>query len=90
MSTEGEPQRVPAGQALPGVELYPLPAGVKIIAAHLFIKAEDADGHVQWYTRGTDEYNNLEFLGAMLSYTDYMRQVEATDWQDDENAPDGT
>jgi hypothetical protein len=69
------------------VELFPLPEGEEVLAAHFLIKTRDADGHVGWYTRVTREYNRVEFLGALLAYTDHLRQEEASDWASDDDAP---
>ena len=76
----GEVVYVSSGQALPGVELEPLPAGARVVAMFSLIKVEDAAGETSWYTRMTKEYNRNEFLGALLAYTDYVRRDEASGW----------
>lgn len=35
----------------------------------------------------TREYNSLEFLGALIAYTDHLPQEEAADWSGDDDAP---
>lgn len=79
--------RVPATEALQGQELFPLPAGEELLSAHVLIKTRDADGNVGWYTRVTRDYNRVEFLGALVAYTDHLRQEEAADWSGDDDAP---
>lgn len=71
------------------MELYPLPVGEQILAAHILIKTRDVEGKVGWYSRVSPEFNHVEFLGALIAYTDHLRQQEASSWADDDEAPQG-
>jgi hypothetical protein len=81
--TESEPQRVAIGEALPGVEIFSLPAGETPMSAFVLIKSVDADGDESWWTRATQTFNDHEILGALISYTDKMRGEQAGQWGDD-------
>jgi hypothetical protein len=85
--SEPEPRRIPVGDALRGIEIYPLPDGETPVSAFVLIKAVDADGVESWWTRATAIFNDHEVLGALISYTDNMRREQAAQWGDDEEAP---
>jgi hypothetical protein len=82
-----EPHRVPVSEALPGVELYPLPPGEEVLAVHVLIKARGNDGDIRWWSRVGREHNSVEFLGALVAYTEHLRKEEAAGWSEDDSAP---
>jgi hypothetical protein len=86
--TQSEPQRVAVGEALPGVEIFPLPPGETPVAAFLLIKSVDADGDESWWTRATETFDDHEILGALISYTDKMRAEQAAQWGGGDEAPE--
>jgi hypothetical protein len=60
--TEPQPTRVPIGEALPGVKIYPLPEGVAPVAVFTLIKVRDADGespHAEAADWGDDDETRL-------------------------------
>jgi hypothetical protein len=81
------PARVTAEQLLGDLAFYPVPAGETPEAAFVLIKTRDSKGRTGWYSRVSQTYNQMEFLGALVAYTDSERTGLAGTYFEDEAAP---
>ncbi|PZG41995.1 hypothetical protein C1I98_20460 [Spongiactinospora gelatinilytica] len=69
----GEEEEAPIGQALNGLNVYPLPQGWTALAAIVLVKCLDEEGRSTWAFRTTDGLNDEELLGALTVRTDLLR-----------------
>jgi hypothetical protein len=67
-------KEVPVGEALNGLEVYPLPTGWTALEAIVLVKCIDEEGHASWAFRMTDGLNDEELLGALIVRTDLLRR----------------
>lgn len=65
---------VPIGEALPGIEVAPLPDKVVPLEAIVLVKALDADGDVSYFHRFTKSLMPVEAIGALIGAADVMRE----------------
>ncbi|RBQ21279.1 hypothetical protein DP939_00705 [Spongiactinospora rosea] len=69
-----EEEEVPIGQALNGLDVYPLPQGWTALGAIVLVKCLDEEGHSSWAFRTTDGLSDEELLGALTVRTDLLRR----------------
>jgi hypothetical protein len=81
------PARVAADELLGDLRFYSVPEGEVPEAALLVIKTRDADGRIGWFSRVSQTYNQLEFLGAVEAYVDSERRGLSKMWAEDDDAP---
>ncbi|MER6509292.1 hypothetical protein ABT158_20880 [Nonomuraea sp. NPDC001636] len=69
-----EEREVPVGEALNGLDVYPLPEGWTALGAIVLVKCLDEEGHSSWAFRTTDGLSDEELLGALTVRTDLLRR----------------
>lgn len=76
-------QRVPVAQALPGLEIHPLPVGGTPMEAFVLIKYLDDRGEATWAYRTTNALNREELLGALVVQVAVLKKELRDEWDDD-------
>jgi hypothetical protein len=85
---KNRPRRVTADKFLRDLAFHAVPDDETPEAAFVLIKTRDSQGPVGWYSRVSQTYNQMEFLGALVTYTDSERAGLADAYfQADESAP---
>ncbi|MEJ7648230.1 MAG: hypothetical protein WKF57_04120 [Nakamurella sp.] len=74
---------MPIGQALPGLEIYPLNPGETPLEAFVLVKVLDAEGAPSWSYSTTARLNREELLGALTVQVDVLRKELRDEWDDD-------
>ncbi|MFG1749029.1 hypothetical protein [Streptosporangium sandarakinum] len=80
-----EEKEVPVGQALNGLDVYPLPEGWTALGAIVLVKCLDEEGHSSWAFRTTDDLSDEELLGALTVRTDLLRRKLYDDYIGDDD-----
>ncbi|MFC0038438.1 hypothetical protein [Actinomadura rayongensis] len=62
------------GEALPGIEVLPLPERWTALGGIVLVKCLDEEGHPSWAFRTTDGFSDEELLGALTIRTDMLRR----------------
>lgn len=83
VNEDSRPPLVPAGIALQGLEITPLPEGSALQGLFAFVKMADADGDIAWSVRVTDGLNDEEVLGVLAGYLEHLKVKAAGSWEDD-------
>ena len=81
------PTRVAADKLLGDLIFYPIPADETPEAAFLLIKTRDSKGRTGFYSRVSQSYNQMEFFGALVAYTESERAGMAATFAEDDEAP---
>ncbi|MBU4337202.1 MAG: hypothetical protein KJ548_11580 [Actinobacteria bacterium] len=79
---DSQPPLVPAGIALQGLEIEPLPDGSAVRGLFAFVKMDDSDGDIAWSVRVTDGLNDEEVLGVLVGYLEHLKIKAADSWED--------
>lgn len=80
-----EEEEVPVGQALNGLNVYPLPEGWTALGAIVLVKCLDEEGRSSWAFRTTDGLSDEELLGALTVRTDLLRRKLYDDYTSDDD-----
>ena len=76
--------RVPIEQALPGIQLHPLPEGWTPVEAFVLVKAIDETGTSTWSYRTSNPLNREELLGVLTVQRRILLDELAAEFGDDE------
>lgn len=82
-----DPARIPIGNALPGIEIVPLPDGVVPIEAIVLVKVVDVEGDPTWVIRYPRNTTNAEDLGALEAAAAISRNGAIQAFADVEDGP---
>jgi hypothetical protein len=75
--------RLPIGEVLNGLEIYPLNEDETPVEAFVMIKARDTDGNEGWSFRTTKSPNREELIGVLTVQIDLLRRELLAEWPDD-------
>jgi hypothetical protein len=76
-------RRIPIAEALPGLEVRPLPSGGTPLEAFVLVKHLDDEGDATWSYRTTNAPNREELLGALVVQVAVLKKELRDEWDDD-------
>lgn len=77
--------RVPLEQALPGIQVHPLPDGWTPVEAFVLVKAIDETGVSTWSYRTSNPLNREELLGVLTVQRRILLDELAAEFGDDQD-----
>ena len=77
-----EKPQIPIGDALPEVRVPPLAEGHIGKLAFVLVKVVDADGEEGWAVRTSEDLDEDELLGVLVSYTHQVKVRKYQEWME--------